>query len=95
MLYKLINGRPEAFTGRYIKRDGMVYANPTDEQLRADGYKPLVLADPPEVTDTQYAVDAYTETDTAIVQSWTVKDVEEEIIPETFVNDTINDTLTE
>lgn len=76
MLYKLINGRPEPFTGRYIKHDGMVYANPTDTQLMAAGYKPLVTAEPPDVTDTQYAVDAYTETDTAIVQSWTVKELE-------------------
>ena len=76
MLYKLINNRPEPFTGRYIKHGGMVYANPTNAQLMAAGYKPLVTAEPPEVTDTQYAVDAYTETDTAIVQSWTVKDAE-------------------
>ena len=74
MLYKLVNSRPEPFTGRYIKHGGMVYANPTDEQLMAAGYKPLVTAEPPEVTDTQYAVDAYTETDTAIVQTWTVKE---------------------
>ena len=71
MLYKLINNRPEAFTGRYIKRDGMVYANPTDEQLRADGYKPLVTAEPPEEREGYYAVDTYTETDEAIVQTWT------------------------
>ena len=76
MLYKLINNHPEPFTGRYIKHDGMVYANPTDTQLMAAGYKPLITAEPPEVTDTQYAVDAYTETDTAIVQSWTVKELE-------------------
>lgn len=76
MLYKLVNSRPEPFTGRYIKHDGMVYANPTDAQLMAAGYKPLTTAEPPEVTDTQYAVDTYTETDTAIVQSWTVKELE-------------------
>lgn len=76
MLYKLINGRPVPFEGRYIKKDGLVYANPTDEQLKADGYKPLTTAEPPEVTDTQYAADTYTETDTAIVQSWTVKELE-------------------
>lgn len=71
MLYKLTNNRPEPFTGRYIKRDGMVYANPTDEQLRADGYKPLVTAEPPAEREGYYAVDTYTETDEAIVQTWT------------------------
>ena len=77
MLYKLINGRPVPFEGRYIKRDGLVYANPTDEQLKADGYKPLTTAEPPEEREGYYSVDTYTETDTAIVQSWTVKELED------------------
>ena len=70
MLYKLINNRPEAFTGRYIKRDGMVYANPTDEQLMSAGYKPLVTAEPPAEREGYYAVDTYTETADSIVQAW-------------------------
>lgn len=71
MLYKLINNRPEALTGRYIKYGGMVYANPTDTQLRAAGYKPLVTAEPPEEHEGYYAVDTYTETADSIVQTWT------------------------
>ena len=71
MLYKLVNSRPEPFTGRYIKHDGMVYANPTDEQLTAAGYKPLITAEPPEAREGYYSVDTYTETDEAIVQTWT------------------------
>lgn len=86
MLYKLVNSRPEPFTGRYIKHDGMVYANPTDEQLTAAGYKPLVTAEPPEAREGYYSVDTYTETDTAIVQTWTeyaneVFEVEEAMQP--------------
>ena len=76
MLYKLINNRPEPFTGRYIKCGGMVYANPTDEQLMEVGYKPLITAEPPELREGYYAVDTYTETDEAIVQTWTVKELE-------------------
>jgi hypothetical protein len=79
MLYKLINNRPEPFTGRYIKHDGMVYANPTDEQLTAAGYKPLVTAEPPELREGYYAVDTYTETADGIVQAWTEHEVFEEM----------------
>ena len=79
MLYKLVNGRPEPFTGRYIKHDGMVYANPTDEQLTAAGYKPLITEEPPEAREGYYSVDTYTETDTAIVQTWTEYEVSEEM----------------
>lgn len=75
MLYKLINNRPEAFTGRYIKHGGMVYANPTDTQLMTAGYKPLVTAEPPAEREGYYAVDTYTETDEAIVQTWTEHEV--------------------
>ena len=71
MLYKLINNRPEPFTGRYIKHGGMVYANPTDTQLMAAGYKPLVTAEPPEEREGYYSVDTYTETADSIVQTWT------------------------
>ena len=77
MLYKLINNRPEPFTGRYIKWGGMVYANPTDEQLTAAGYKPLITAEPPEAREGYYSVDTYTETDEAIVQTWTEYEVSE------------------
>ena len=79
MLYKLVNGRPEAFTGRYIKHGGYVYANPTDTQLRAAGYKPLVLAEPPEEREGYYSVDTYTETADSIVQTWTEHEVFEEM----------------
>lgn len=79
MLYKLVNSRPEPFTGRYIKWGGMVYANPTDAQLMAAGYKPLVTAEPPEAREGYYSVDTYTETDEAIVQTWTEYEVSEEM----------------
>lgn len=77
MLYKLINNRPEPFTERYIKHGGMVYANPTDAQLMAAGYKPLITAEPPEEREGYYAVDTYTETADSIVQAWTEQVFEE------------------
>lgn len=70
MLYKLVNGRPEPFTGRYIKHNGMVYANPTDEQLTAAGYKPLITAEPPVEKEGYYIIDTYTETTDNIIQEW-------------------------
>ncbi len=71
MLYKLVNDRPVAFEGRYIKYNGMVYANPTNDQLIMAGYKPLITSEPPEEREGYYILDSYTETDTNIIQIWT------------------------
>lgn len=78
MLYKLINNRPTPFDGRNIRHDGNIYANPTQEQLKAVGYKPLESAERPEDEDGYYWAEGYTETDTAIVQTWEKHEIIEE-----------------
>ena len=35
-------GEPERFSGRILRHGGRVYINPTQDVLRAAGYKPLV-----------------------------------------------------
>ena len=41
--YRMIGeGRAERLNGRVLRHDGRVYINPTQEVLRAAGYKPLV-----------------------------------------------------
>lgn len=75
-MYKLINGMLVKFKERYIKMNGKIYANPTDEQLAAAGYKPLVLTDMPEDREGYYAVDSYEENENEIVQVWEEHEVE-------------------
>lgn len=70
MLYKLEDGRPVPFTGRYIKRNRKIYANPTEEQLLDAGYKQLVETEMPESEEGYYYVSAYKIEGDKIVQGW-------------------------
>ena len=68
---KLINNFPSYAPRRLRLADVWVY-NPTDAQLLAEGYLPVVETEPPE-TDTQhYAEPHWTERDGSIVQTWEV-----------------------
>lgn len=78
-MYKIINGIPVKFKERYIKMNGKIYANPTAEQLKNAGYKPLVLSDMPEDREGYYSVDTYKETDNEIVQVWEEHKILEEV----------------
>jgi hypothetical protein len=79
MLYELKDGRPKAFKGNYIKYYNKVYANPTDEQLAAAGYKELVLSDMPEEKDGYYLIETYEENENGIIQKWSYIKLEEEV----------------
>ena len=61
-LYILENGVPIKFDKdkvKLIKIDNRIYANPTDEQLKAAGYKPLALPDTPAEIDGYYISTTY------------------------------------
>ena len=77
MLYKLNNGFPVPFTGTYVRHGGRIYANPTNEQLKAVGYKPLIGAERPEDEDGYTWVSRYAENEDSITQEW-VKEVIED-----------------
>ena len=49
--------------------------NPTEQQLFADGYLPVIETEPPEVEDGYYAAPHWTEQNGNIVQSWTVEEI--------------------
>lgn len=71
---KLFNNYPTYAPRRMLIGSAWVY-NPTDAQLLAEGYLPVIETDPP-VTDKQhYAVPHWTEQDGEIVQSWTVEEI--------------------
>lgn len=77
MLYKLENGYPKPFRGKYIRMDGKIYANPTEEQIRKAGYKELVKNDMPE-KEGYYYTDTYDDTGDEIIQSWEGHEIREE-----------------
>ena len=71
---KLINNFPSYAPRRLRLADVWVY-NPTDAQLLAEGYLPVIETEPPE-TDTQhYAEPHWTERDGSIVQTWEVAEI--------------------
>lgn len=81
-LYKLENGMLKKFKGGFVVLDNRIYTNPTEETVRKAGYKDVVYGDMPEYDEeTQYLTEVYTESETesAILVSYEVKDIE---IPE-------------
>lgn len=78
MLGKLVNGnliQPSA-----NERKKIVITNPTDDILKyVMKYKDLTIAPEPEYDmETQYLSPVYEETETEIVQTWEVKEIENE-----------------
>ena len=77
-LYKFENGQPVQYNGKPIK---LHISNPTEEQLKFAGYKPIVEDEIPEYDEeTQFLQEVYTETDTAIIKSYVVKEIESEAV---------------
>lgn len=75
MLGKIINGEFKKYDGRPVS---VYIANPTDEQLKLVGYKPLVEEEQPEYNEqTQILVEHYEETDENIIKSYKVVEIEE------------------
>lgn len=69
---KLIGGELE-FAPRKLKEGEAVVYNPSGELLKAHGYKPLLLTDPPEAEDGYVPFQHWVETETVIVQSWSLE----------------------
>lgn len=78
---KLINGQIQ-FAPRHYIEGGYQISNPTPEMLIAKGYKLVTHTDPPEVPPGYIAVPGWTETETEIVQVWTVEEEPDEISEE-------------
>lgn len=76
MLGKIINGEFKGYDGRPVS---VYIANPTDEQLKLVGYKPLVEEKQPEYNEAaQMLVEHYEETDENIIKSYEVVEIEDE-----------------
>ena len=80
-LYILENGVPVKFDKdkvKLIKVDSRIYANPTTEQLKAAGYKPLALPDTPAEVDGYYISTQYDDSGEYIKATYSYIPVESE-----------------
>ena len=75
---KLIDGELVFAPRRLSVGDYVVY-NPTPEMLTEAGYKPVQYIDPPQTDPGYIAVPGWTETDDAIVQTWTAEEEPDEV----------------
>ena len=78
---KLIDGYP-SYAPNPIKHNGLWYGNPPGAVYEAEGYKPVQYTDPPEEPDEGYQwVEAWTETENAIVQGWEQIPIPDDVDP--------------
>ena len=73
--YKVENGGLVKFKEKYIKYNDKVYANPTDEQLRAAGWKTLIKTEKPEDEENYYYTAIYDDSGEEIIQSWEKQEI--------------------
>lgn len=71
---KLINNYP-TYAPRRIRIGSVIVYNPTDAQLLAEGYLPVVETDAPEVDERHFATPHWAIVNNQIAQSWTVEEV--------------------
>lgn len=82
LLYILQDGVPIKFDKdkiKLVKVGDKIYANPTTEQLKAAGYKPLALPDTPAEVDGYYISTQYDDTGEYITANYSYIPVESEI----------------
>lgn len=75
MKFKFISKNQVKRANNPIYEGGQVYSNPTDETLRALGYKELVIEEQPEVPEDKIAIPVFIDGD-VITQSWEIVDNE-------------------
>lgn len=77
MLYKLINEyQIEPFVGKILRANGKIYANPSENTLKQNGYKELIVAEKEE-REGFYIIVTYTEDENAIYEYIEYHDVTE------------------
>ncbi len=82
---KFINDCP-SYAPRRIRIGSFIVYNPTDAQLLAEGYLPVVETDAPEVDERHEATPHWTIQNNQIVQSWTVEELPDDIPDDEALN---------
>ena len=76
-LYKLVDGMLKKYNGGFVVLDNIIYTNPTDEDIRKAGYKPMIVDEEPMYDgETQYLEKVYEDTDEAILVHWEIREIE-------------------
>lgn len=75
---KIIDGSL-SFAPRTVRVGGNWIGNPPADVLVDLGYKPVVYTDPPQTEPGYIAVPGWEETETEIVQTWTIVEEPDEI----------------
>ena len=77
MMYRFIDEHSiEKWDEKYVILDGKQISYPSDDVLLRAGIKPLIEDEMPVYDeDTQYIVEYYEDTDTAIIKHWRVEDI--------------------
>lgn len=73
---KLIDGYPAYAPNPIIIGDRQI-GNPPGSVYEEQGYKPVTFTDPPETEPGYVAVSGWTETEEAIIQTWTIQELTE------------------
>lgn len=73
MLAKYINKHQIKRPTNPIREGGKVYSNPTEETLRALGYKDVIVEPMPEIPEGKMAIPVYTD-GVNIIQGWEILD---------------------
>lgn len=71
-MYAKLQNNTLQIAPKQVQWEGQTVINPSEDILLALGYLPVQYTDPPAVDDGYYAVPRWTQTETAIVQEWTV-----------------------
>ena len=71
---KLVNNYP-SYAPRRMRIGSVVVYNPTDAQLLAEGFLPVIETPAPETDEQHYATPHWAEQNNQIVQSWTIEEV--------------------
>ena len=79
MKYAKLNNGQISYAPNPILHDGLWYGNPPAEVLEAEGFKPVRFTEAPAVEPGFRAVESWTETDEAIVQTWAVEPEPDEV----------------
>ena len=91
MMYRFIDEETiKKWDEKYVILDGKQISYPSDDVLLQAGIKPLIEDEMPVYDEaTQYVVECYEDTDTAIIKHWRVEDIppiEEVDMDEQFAN---------
>ena len=69
---KMRNGKPIPFWG-FIRKDSKILSNPTESDILAAGYLPIVENEEPETKEGFLKSSKWVQTDSAIIKRWTVR----------------------